>query len=322
VGAAGQLLWAEGFGYADLDKKILLAPHHRFRIGTASKVLTTAAAGLLIEQGKLKLDEEIQNYVPAYPDKQWPVTLRHVMGHLSGIPHEGGDESPLYKKHCEKPVDALSHFADIPLRFEPATKFFYSSLGWVLVSAAIESASGKPFNAFMRDSVFAPLGMNDTYPESLTQPVPHRVTFYFPRFAANPQYGLQLIGDPDYSCFAGSSIFVSTPSDLVRFGLAMNEAKLLTRSTLQSLQSSQRLRSGEETGYGLGWYLETIDIAGQPTQALGHDGETFGGMVASLRTVPSRGLAVAVTSSTSYSKTDALAARIAAAFAASIPPKK
>ena len=72
--------------------------------------------------------------------------------------------------------------------------------------------------------------------------------------------------DVDYSCYAGSSVFLSTPSDLVRFGMAIDSGKLLQPATVQVLQTSQRLVSGQETGYGLGWDLETVPLAGEPTR--------------------------------------------------------
>jgi hypothetical protein len=119
----------------------------------------------------------------------------------------------------------------------------------------------------------------------------------------------------DYSCYAGASVFLSTPSDLVRFALAMNGGRLLQRSTVALLQTSQRLRSGEETGYGLGWKLDTETIAGSPTRVVGHDGDVLGGNAAALKTFPEHGISVAVLSNISYSNTPAIALRIAQAFA-------
>jgi hypothetical protein len=118
----------------------------------------------------------------------------------------------------------------------------------------------------------------------------------------------------EYSCYAGASVFVSTPSDLVRFGLAVNGGKLLQPATTQLLQTSLRLPSGEETGYGLGWDLETPTLAGAQARLAGHDGETLGGMVASFMTFPD-GLVVAVTSNISYADTYAVGLKIAEAFA-------
>jgi serine beta-lactamase-like protein LACTB, mitochondrial len=347
VGIGGDIVWAEGFGFADLKSSLPVTPSHRFRIGTASTVLTSAAAGLLLEEGRLKLADEIQTYVPAFPRKQWPVTLRQLMGHTAGVTPDGGDEGPLFTKHCEHPVEALRYFAQSPLLFEPGTQYRYSNYDWILVSAAIEAAAAQPFLTFMREKVFDPLGMRDTIPDSppaepdddfplfnlirekifdprtahaktpdsAKKPVQDRVTSYFPRFSADPNYGLHLMRPLDYSCYAGSSIFLSTPSDLVRFGMAINSGKLLQPATVRLLQTPQRLASGEDTGYGLGWDFATVTVAGKQTPVTGHDGELLGGMSSSLLTLPEHRIAVAVISNISYADTFSLAVKIADAFA-------
>ena len=79
VGVGGDIVWAEGFGWADMEKRVPVAPGMRFRIGHTSKALTSAGVGLLLEKGRLHLEEEIQTYVPEFPRKQWPVTLRQLM---------------------------------------------------------------------------------------------------------------------------------------------------------------------------------------------------------------------------------------------------
>ncbi len=347
VGIDGDLVWAEGFGFADLKTSAPVTPAHRFRIGTASTVFTSAAAGLLLENGRLKLEGEIQTYVPPFPRKQWPVTPRVLMGHTAGLHTDGGDEGPLFTKHCNEPVEALPYFAENPLLFKPGTQYRYSSYGWILVSSAIEAAADQPFLKFMREQIFDPLGMRATSPDpppvetdddfplanlirelifdprakrasnpdSTKKPVLDRVTPYFPRLAANPRYGLHLMRPLDYSCYAGASVFVSTPSDLVRFGMAINSGKLLQRATVELLQTSQRLASGEETGYGLGWYIKTVMLAGKQTRVIGQDGDSLGGMVASLMTVPKYGIVVAATSNISYADTFSLAVKVADAFA-------
>jgi serine beta-lactamase-like protein LACTB len=314
VGAGGDIVWAEGFGWADLEDQVKVAPDTRFRIGTASKALTSAAVGLLLEKDQLKLDDEIQTYVPTFPRKQWPVTLRQLMGHVAGVRNDAGDEENL-SAHCERTVEGLQRFAERPLLFEPGTQYRYSNYGWILVSAAVEAAADEPFFRFMRRQIFEPLGMDDTRVDSATEPIRDRANFYFPRFAADPRYGPQPPRDVDYSCFAGSAAFLSTPSDLVRFVMAINSGKLLQPATVQLLQAPQRLASGQETGYGLGWDLETVALAGEQTRVVGHDGELMGGMVASFMTFPKDGIVVAVTSNTSFADTFSLALKIAQAFA-------
>jgi CubicO group peptidase (beta-lactamase class C family) len=157
--------------------------------------------------------------------------------------------------------------------------------------------------------------MEDTRPESATESIPNRATFYFPRFAAEPRYGPDVMRDLDYSCYSGAAAFLSTPADLVRFAMAINSGKLLKPETVRLLQTSLRLPTGEETGYGLGWDLETAVLAGKQTPVVGHDGEALGGMAVSLLTFPEHDLVVAVTSNISYADTFSLAVRIAEAFA-------
>jgi serine beta-lactamase-like protein LACTB len=306
VGSNGEIVWAEGFGWADLEKRVKVEPHTRFRIGTASIPLTAAAAGLLLERNRLKLDDEIQTYVPEFPKKKWPLTLRQVMGHVAGIGSDSGDEGPLFSQ--------LPHFASEDLRFEPGTEYRYSRYGWIVVSAAIEAAAQEPFLTFMQTQIFEPLGMHDTAADSPADTTTDQATAYFPRFAADPKYGPDLMRPLNYSCYAGSSVFVSTPTDLVRFALAINGGKLLKPDTVRLLQASQRTTSGQETGYGLGWDRESVTLGGKQTTVVGHDGDSLGGIVSSLMTLQN-GIVVAVTSNVSYADTPGIALKIAEAFA-------
>jgi serine beta-lactamase-like protein LACTB, mitochondrial len=318
VGVGGNIVWAEGFGWADLEKRVPVAPETRFAIGSASIALTSAAVGLLLEQNKLALDNRIQVYAPEIPEKDWPVTLGQLMGHTAGVADDGGEQGPLFAKHCERPVEALQFLNGFErqLRYTPGTQFLKTNYGWIMVSAAVEGASGEPFTVFMQKQVFEPLGMGATIAASATEGIPDRATSYFPRFMAAPRYGAQLSDPQDLSCFAGGGAFLSTPSDLVRFGMAINGGKLLQPATVKLLQTPQRLPSGQDTGYGLGWDVGNVTLAGIQTRWIGHQGTlSMGGDMASLITFPERGIAVAVTTNISYADTLSLAVRIAEAFA-------
>jgi serine beta-lactamase-like protein LACTB, mitochondrial len=352
VGVGADIVWAEGFGWADIKARTPVTTDTRFRIGPASTVLTSAAVGVLLDKGLLKLDDEIQTYVPQFPKTRWPVTLRGLMGHVAGVSSDSSDDRPLSRQRCEAPVEALPRFADRALLFEPGTQYEYSKYGWILVSAAVEAAADQPFLAFMRERIFQPLGMNHTGAESATEENPEAIgepaedpppftlihdlileplgiggtkarpatdpaTFYVPGWGPKPllRYGLHERHPRNLSCYAGSMAFFSTPSDLVRFGLAMSGGTLLQPATVQILQTSQPLTSGQETGHGLGWDFETVTLAGEPTRAVGHDGDSLGGKVVSLMTFRERGIVVAVMSNISHADTSALALRVAEAFA-------
>ena len=330
VGVDGDTVWAEGFGWADLENQVPVAPDTGFRVADASKALTSAAVGLLIERDRLHLDDEIQMHVPQFPKKQWPVTLRQVMAQVAGVPTDHGGEAPLSNassddgnpaRRCERTVDGLQldNFGARKLLYEPGTKYSPSSYGWILVSAAVEAAANEPFFAIMRTQVFEPLDMRDTTIDVAAEAIPARATFYFPKFglARDTRYGPKPARVGDHSCYAGAAAFLSTPSDLVRFGMGIQGGKLLKPGTVQLLQTPQRVASGEETGYCLGWELETHPLAGQPTRMAGHGskGEFIGGTTY-LMTFPERGLVVAVMANISFADTKSIALNIAQTFAA------
>ena len=355
VGAGGDIVWSEGFGWADVETRAPVTPETRFRIGTASTVLTSAAVGVLLEKDRLALDDEIQTHVPQFPRTQWPVTLRQLMAHVAGIGSDTEDDRPLSRQRCERPIGALPQFADGSLMFEPGTEYRHSKYGWILVSAAIEAAGGQPFLAFMRDQVFRPLGMEGTDAESTTEENPEHIgepsedapfltllqdvvfeplglggkarsttgarlaTFYVPGFGRDALLRHRLHVKParNLSCYAGSMAFFSTPSDLVRFGLAIDSGKLLQPATARLLQAAQRLTSGKETGRGLGWDMQTVTFAGVPTQVVGHIADAASNEKATMSLIlfRERGIVVAVASNASHADTSAVALQVAEAFA-------
>jgi CubicO group peptidase (beta-lactamase class C family) len=164
----------------------------------------------------------------------------------------------------------------------------------------------------IREVILEPLGIVARRTRPATEPAP----FYTQGLGPDPvfRHGLHVRHPRNLSCYAGSMAFFSTPSDMVRFDLAINSGRLLQPATVQLLQTSQQLTSGQETGSGLGWDLETVTLAGEPAQAAGHDGELRGHRVMSLLTFRESGIVVAVTSNISNADTSALARKVAEAF--------
>jgi serine beta-lactamase-like protein LACTB, mitochondrial len=299
VAIDGRIVWAEGFGWADVEGRVAATPLTRFRIGSVSKPLTAAAAGLLHERGLLDLDAPVQQYVPAFPEKRWPITTRQLMGDVAGVRNYPNEHERLGTDQCGTTAEAMEPFAAAPLLFRPGTQHRSSTYGWVLASAVVEAAAKEPFYGFITWQVFEPLGMNDTGPDSPAGEVPNRASFYYPRFATRTSLGLHPARPVDYSCFSGAGAFLSTPSDLVRFGSAMMNASLLRPDTIALLQTPLQLESGASTNYGLGWNVETVDLRGAPARLVGQHANPFGG-TSSLITFPDHRLAIAVTSNVSY----------------------
>ena len=316
VAVDGKTVWAEGFGFAGSERRAPVTPTTRFRTGSVSKTLTATAVAMLHERGRLDLDAPVQKYVPAYPQKQWTVTTRQLLGDVGGVHRDRGDANDqMPRGHCATVDEALKTFAYEPLAFEPGTKYRFSTSGWILLSAAIEGAAAEPFATFVSREIVAPLGMGRTALEGTpgTEDDRDSVPFYF-RSEQDGDSESQTAPAADYACFFGAGGYLSTPSDLVRLGSAWLEPRLLKAETVELFHTPLRLVSGTSSGFALGWKVDTIPFAGGQTRAVRHRASLIGGEV-SLTLFPDRGLVIAATSNTRSSRVDSFALRVAELFA-------
>jgi len=210
------------------------------------------------------------------------------------------------RRHCDTALDGLELFAGDPLLFEPGTRYHYSSYGWALVGAVVEAAADEPFLDFLQREVLDPLQMWDTLLDDPAGPAASRTSFYWPRAARDPSlFGVEgaIRKDAENTCIQGAGALLSTPTDVVRFGLAMLEGRLLRTETLGMLRAPLELGSGESTGYGLGWFVREVSIgpASEPTTVFGHEGSSVGGTT-SLVILPEHGIVIAATANVSFAK--------------------
>ena len=252
VARDNRIVWSEAFGLADLEQQVSTSPFTEFRVGSVSKALTSAAVGLLVQEGRLDLDAPVQRYVPSFPVKKWPITTRQLAGHLAGIRHYQGGEFDSQKKYGSV-LEGLSIFAADSLQSQPGTRFLYSSYGWNLISAVIEGVTGQPFLRFMQDSIFQPLGMDHTvgdYPDSI---IPLRAHPYVHPDSSKPKVVNAAYVDNTYKWASGG--FLSTAQDLCRFGEGLLAGRRFSADTRRLLWTSQTTTNGSLTGYGLGWFV-------------------------------------------------------------------
>ena len=118
-------VWAQGFGFADLENKVPAKAESSYRLASVTKTITAFAALKLVEEGKINLDAEVQFYVPYFPKKKWPVTIRQLLGHLSGISHYKNDAVEGHIKEPKDTREALAIFQDFDLFAEPGTRYNY-----------------------------------------------------------------------------------------------------------------------------------------------------------------------------------------------------
>lgn len=230
VALRGKLVFAQGLGYADLENLVPATSSTVYNIGSISKVNTAVAVLKLLEQGKVGLDDPIQKYVPAFPDKGSPITLRHLLTHTSGIRHYLPTDFDSQEENT-RPVatfdEAIQVFKNDPLLFPPGQSYFYSSYAVNLLQGVVEKASGRPFEDYLRQHVWGPAGMLATGFD-----VPSRIVSRRARGYELAKSGVRNAAYGDLSYKFASGGMLSTAEDLVRLGVALNHGELLKPETL------------------------------------------------------------------------------------------
>ena len=253
AGAEGPV-WSAAWGFTDLENFVPAKREAAFRLGSVSKPFTAVAALKLVEEGKLDLDAEVQRYVPNFPRKAWPVTVRQLLSHRAGVRHYKGDEVSS-ARHYWNLGEALDMFAADPLLHEPGTKYLYSTYGFNLAGAAIEGAAGVPYAEFVRRMVLEPSAMLTMRADDIFAVVPNRARGYRKRADGNVE-NCSLM---DASNKVPGGGWLATSEDLAKFGRALFRGQLLTQNSLDLMWTPNRLKDGSSTGYGLGWGIEHHD---------------------------------------------------------------
>jgi CubicO group peptidase (beta-lactamase class C family) len=242
-----RLVYSKAFGNADLENSVPATIGTLIRTASVAKPITAVAAMTLVESGKLDLDAPVQKYCAPFPPKQWPVTTRELLSHTSGIRHYNPGEAE-NTRHFKWTADGFTLFAADPLLFPPGTGFQYSTYGYSVVGCAIEGASGMRFQDYVSEHVLRPAGMTHTFVDDVFEVVPHRARGYQ---KLDGEVKNATLMDSSYKIPGGG--YVSTAEDLVRFGQALLDGKLLKSVTLTLLWTATQV-SGREA-YGLGFSL-------------------------------------------------------------------
>jgi len=241
-------VWAKGFGFSDLENKVPATEKSAYRLASVTKPMTATAIMQLVEKGKIDLDADVQTYVPYFPRKPWPVTVRQLMGHLGGISHYKNDETELHIKEHKTTREAIAIFQDFDLVAEPVTQYNYSSYGYNLLGAVIEGASGMSFGDYMRQHVWGPAGMNDTRLDDPYDLIAHRVRGYE---LVNGEIRNSEFVDISSRFAAGGTR--STVEDMMRFAHGLNTGKLLSPGSIAMMYEPMVMKNGRLTDYGMGW---------------------------------------------------------------------
>ena len=251
----GEVLLRKGYGLADLEQEIPIEPDMVFRIGSVTKQFTTAAILLLEEEGKLSVEDDLRKHLPDFPTSGRTITIAQLLTHTSGIrsytdmPDFGG------KMREDMSVDQIiALFRDQPLGFEPGEKYAYNNSGYVLLGAIVERVSGKTYETYLREKVFEPLGMSQTYYGSASRIVPKRAQGYD---GVNAEFENAEYLSMSIPYAAGS--LLSTVDDLAKWDRALYGTGLLSQASLDKWWKPFSLASGESIHYGYGWSISSYE---------------------------------------------------------------
>jgi serine beta-lactamase-like protein LACTB, mitochondrial len=250
----GKLAWTGAYGSADLENSVPAKTSTMYRLASISKPITATAVMQLAEAGKLDLDAPIQKYCSAYPEKQWPVTARELLGHLAGVRHYKHPDEWKSTMHYESVTESLDFFKADPLDFEPGTKYQYSTFAFSILGCAVEGASGMKFADYLQEKVFRPAGMDHIQTDDTFAIIPNRAHGY--RKTEKGEVVNTVLADTSNKIPGGGMI--STATDLADFAIATMHAKLVSPATLEKMWTPQAMRDGNKTGSGLDWGLGEI----------------------------------------------------------------
>ena len=269
------------YGLADVEAKVAVTPTTNFRLASVSKQFTAAGILLLNEDGKLRLDDRLSQWLPSLPAATRDVTLRHLLTHTSGlIDYEDVMSPTLTMQLNDRDVLRLLETQDRTY-FAPGTGYRYSNSGYVLLGLVIQQASGQSFTEFLRRRIFEPLGMRGTvaHVESRTV-VPHRAYGY------SYENGKWLRTDQSpTSATLGDGGIYSSIDDLARWDAALYDNRLLRAESLAAAFAPATPTDDPEIEYGFGWRITG--------ETLWHSGESIGFRNVLVR-YPQRRLTVAV----------------------------
>lgn len=278
----GRVVKERGYGFASVELDVPATSATVFEIGSISKQITAACVMMLVEEGKVALDDPVSKYIPESPEAWRGVTLRHLLTHTSGIKNYNGLPGFELTEHLKR-AEFVKRIGAYPPSFAPGEAHSYGNINYSLLGYVIEQAAGKSYWQFVSERIFKPLGMSATHDRDPRYVLKNRAQGYEWEDSA-------LVGrDYDLTDVFSAGAIVSTVGDLVKWDAAFGGGRILKPSSLEQVWMPVRLNSGKTYPYGFGWYIETL----RGHEVRRHTGQTAG-FAASIARFPEDHLTVIV----------------------------
>lgn len=264
---SGKVVKQKGYGLADVERAVPVTSDTVFEIGSITKQFTATAIMMLVDGGKISLDDKISRYQDGLPDAWNGVTIRQLLSHTSGIPdYEGIMGYGSYRNvMTAKQVIALA--ASKPMDFAPGTQWHYSNTGYFLLTLALEKITNQPYIQFVQARILAPLGMTHTRSSEPHDIIPLRAAGY-----AYENGRLENRDPIQPTATGGAAMLVSTLGDVAKWGAEILTPTLLREKDYDLLWGNTPLADGTPSGYGFGWFVAPK----HGHRALEHSGGTAG----------------------------------------------
>ena len=295
----GNTILAEGYGLANVELNVPVKADTVFKIGSVSKQFLATGIMLLVQQGKVGLDDKVSKYLEGTPETWNAISIRHLLTHTSGLVREAPGFDPL---KIQRDADVIKTAYTLPLRFQPGEKWEYCNVGYFILAEIIRKTSGKPWEDFLKDQVFSPLGMNATRTTTVAEIIPNRANSYFLR-------NDKLQNSDNWPAVRPSGAFLSTILDLAKWEAALHTDQILKQSDRKQMWTQVTLNGGKKHPYGFGWDLD--DVGGVST--INHGG-TLTGFRAQFTRFPEQGLTIIVLTNLASANVDRITTGVAGLF--------
>ena len=267
VAEAGKPIYRKAFGMANLELNVSMKAENVFEIGSMTKQFTAISILMLMEQGKLQLDDDIKKHIPKYPTHGKKITIHHLLTHTSGIKSFTSMKTlRTIERQDLTPTELIDFFKNEAMDFDPGEDFKYNNSGYVILGYIIEVISGRSYADFIADNIFQKLEMNSSQYASHSQVIENRAYGYHQKgdYVNKNYISLSL----PYS----SGSLMSTVDDMLKWNEALKNNSLIKAETKAKAYQNHTLNKGDKINYGYGWHISTID----DSQSLEHGGSIFG----------------------------------------------
>ena len=263
----GNIIYKKAFGHSNLELNLPMHTENVFEIASMTKQITAVSILMLVEKGKLNLDDEITKFIPDYPTNGHKITVHHLLTHTSGIKDFTRVKGlNTISTQDLTSLELIDFFKNEPIDFLPGDKFKYNNSGYVILGYIIEKVTGQHYANFVEEQIFKRIGMTSSQYGSHRKVIKNRASGY------HNKNGYVNRRQVSYSFAYSAGVLMSNVNDMFTWQEAIKNNLLISKETAKKAFTNYTLNNGEHINYGYGWHIKEIN--GVPTRE--HGGHFFG----------------------------------------------